>query len=222
MNDYNLIFKGKSGSISIIDNNTTYDLTPYQITNIKKPINLYYKTNTTSQSTESLIIQSHQHYYSIIFDESTLLTQENYSYYFLYLNNLLNMNPVHRPSIYGTSILEKSDISNMIVKTSDPQTFHNISLTSTVSKKPTTQTLSYVSSNNYNFLTLFKNHSTLFASCSILNGSNYTSFCGTYESMMREFLLYNYNDTLIHNSSSLEYHDLHNPIKLTINFANSV
>lgn len=222
MNDYNIVFKGTSGNIDIIDYNNIYQLKPYTNTNITKPVGLRYVTKQISSTTDTLIIQSKHCYYSIIMDSSILAKKEDYFYYFLYLNELLDQTSSPKTSIYGASIIEKNDITNFTLNTTVPYTFTNISHTATISKKPIYQTSSYVGSHNGNFITLLKNNNALFASCSFLNGNNHISFCGSYESPMDQFLLYNSNDILIHKNSSLEYNDLCFPINLTINFANSV
>lgn len=222
MNNYNIIFKGSDGSIDIIENTNKYRLQPYSNISIQQPIGLCYTIHNKLPTNDTIIIQTKHCYYSIILDPLTLISKHDYLYYFLYLDNLLDSHSIPNTNTYGASIIEKTDITHMVIGTTSTQIFSNISHTSTISKKPTTQTSCYTCSKDNNFLTLFKNNNSLFASCSFLNGSNYISFCGTYESPMNQFLLYNHNDILIHKNTILEYKDLLNPINLSINFANSV
>lgn len=222
MNDCNLIFRGSVGNLTIIEKNNRYQLQNNSSLSFNKPIGILYSTPHKKITTDTLIIQTKHCYYSIILDPHSLIAKEDYLYYFLYLDNSLDNYSIPRSNTYGASIIEKNDITDLIINTSTPQTFTNISHTVTVSKKPTSQTSCYTCSKDGNFLTLFKNNNTLFASCSFLNGSNYISLCGTYESPMDQFLLYNHNDILIHKDSFLEYKDLITPINLSINFANSV
>jgi len=221
MNKYNLIFKGNQGNVSIIENNSTHKLLPNKKFSITSSIKLYYTIQQISSSPESLIIQSNNRYYSIIFNPTILIQNNNHFYYFLYLNNLLNNSSSYEENIYGANIIEQSDIDRVTIQTSTPQIFSTISRTVTVTKKPINQTSSYVSINDNAILTLLKNERTIFASCSFINGSNFISFCGSYESHMEKFLLYN-NDLFIDKNSILEYKDLCDPVNLNINFSNSV
>lgn len=222
MNNYQLSFRGDQGSITVYNNNNKYILNyEYNFININGPSDIWYTTNGVNKH-DSLVIQTNSDYYSIIFDQSILTQNNEYLYYFLHIDNILDKHRTFQYKIYGCNIIEPVDIHNVTIYTTYPTIFDTFVKVSTFSKKPLKQTSSYCSTKSRNFLTMLKNEYGIYASCSYYNGSKYISFCGMYEATMEQFLIYNLSDIFIHKQNQLEYADLEHPINLDINFTKSV